>query len=114
MPGQVFTDLAVAIADGADAVTGIEVLRDRDTLFGPVLRNLVEPFRSWPGDRNLRRSDRVLAGSQLAGRPVIMRLARLTFAVLWIRIVMKALSSRCCAADFGARRFANSAQTRTR
>jgi hypothetical protein len=28
MPGQVFTDLAVAIADGADAVTGIEVLRD--------------------------------------------------------------------------------------
>ena len=27
MPGQVFADLAVAIADGADAVTGIEVLR---------------------------------------------------------------------------------------
>jgi hypothetical protein len=36
MPGQVFTDLAVAIADGADAVTGIEVLRDREALFGPV------------------------------------------------------------------------------
>jgi Transposase DDE domain group 1 len=36
MPGQVFTDLAVAIADGADAVTGIEVLRDRQALFGPV------------------------------------------------------------------------------
>lgn len=36
LPGQVFADLAVAIADGADAVTGIEVLRDRDTLFGPV------------------------------------------------------------------------------
>ena len=35
-PGQVFTDLAVAIADGADAVTGIEVLRDREALFGPV------------------------------------------------------------------------------
>ena len=35
-PGQVFADLAVAIADGADAVTGIEVLRDRKALFGPV------------------------------------------------------------------------------
>jgi hypothetical protein len=35
-PGQVFADLAVAIADGADAVTGIGVLRDRDALFGPV------------------------------------------------------------------------------
>jgi hypothetical protein len=33
-PGQVFTDLAVAIADGADAVTGIEVLRDRQELLG--------------------------------------------------------------------------------
>jgi Transposase DDE domain group 1 len=36
LPGQVFADLAVAIADGADAVTGIEVLRDRRGLFGPV------------------------------------------------------------------------------
>jgi hypothetical protein len=36
MPGQVFADLAVAIADGVDAVTGIEVLRDREALFGPV------------------------------------------------------------------------------
>ena len=36
MPGQVFADLAVAIADGADAVTGIEVLRDREALFGAV------------------------------------------------------------------------------
>ncbi|HEY5985162.1 MAG TPA: IS1380 family transposase, partial [Streptosporangiaceae bacterium] len=33
MPGQVFADLAVAIADGADAVTGIGVLRDREGLF---------------------------------------------------------------------------------
>jgi hypothetical protein len=32
----VFADLAVAIADGADAVTGIEVLLDRESLFGPV------------------------------------------------------------------------------
>ena len=36
LPGQVFADLAVAIADGADAVSGIEVLRDREALFGPV------------------------------------------------------------------------------
>jgi hypothetical protein len=36
LPGQVFADLAVAIADGADAVTGIEVLRDRESLFGLV------------------------------------------------------------------------------
>jgi Transposase DDE domain group 1 len=36
LPGQVFADLAVAIADGADAVTGIGVLRDREALFGPV------------------------------------------------------------------------------
>ncbi len=36
MPGQVFVDMAVAIADGADAVSGIAVLRDRECLFGPV------------------------------------------------------------------------------
>lgn len=36
LPGQVSADLAVAIADGADAVTGIAVLGDRDALFGPV------------------------------------------------------------------------------
>src|SRR5690625_2623203 len=35
-PGRVFTDLACAIADGADAVTGIEVLGDREDFFGPV------------------------------------------------------------------------------
>jgi hypothetical protein len=35
-PGRVFTDLAVAIADGADAVSGIAVLGDREELFGPV------------------------------------------------------------------------------
>jgi len=35
-PGRVFTDLAVAVADGADAISGIAVLRDRDDLFGPV------------------------------------------------------------------------------
>ncbi|MGH2618004.1 MAG: transposase, partial [Thermomicrobiales bacterium] len=35
-PGQVFADLAVAIADGADAIAGLSVLRDRQELFGPV------------------------------------------------------------------------------
>ena len=35
-PGRVFTDLAVAIADGVDAVSGIAVLADRQDLFGPV------------------------------------------------------------------------------
>ena len=35
-PGRVFTDLAVAVADGADAITGISVLGDREELFGPV------------------------------------------------------------------------------
>ncbi|MFT4288963.1 IS1380 family transposase [Nocardioides sp.] len=35
-PGRVFTDLAVAVADGADAVTGIRVLGDREGLHGPV------------------------------------------------------------------------------
>jgi hypothetical protein len=36
MPGQVFCDLAVAVADGADAVSGIGVLGDRPELFGLV------------------------------------------------------------------------------
>lgn len=35
-PGRVFIDLACAIADGADAVTGIEKLGDREDFFGPV------------------------------------------------------------------------------
>lgn len=38
-PGQVFADLAVAVADGADAISGISgisVLGDREDLFGPV------------------------------------------------------------------------------
>ncbi|MGE5285627.1 MAG: IS1380 family transposase [Micromonosporaceae bacterium] len=35
-PGRVFCDVAVAIADGADAVSGIAVLGDREELFGPV------------------------------------------------------------------------------
>ena len=35
-PGRVFSDLAVAVADGADAISGIGVLGDREDLFGPV------------------------------------------------------------------------------
>jgi len=35
-PGRVFTDLAVAVADGADAINGISVLGDREDLHGPV------------------------------------------------------------------------------
>lgn len=35
-PGQVFTDLAIAVADGADAISGISVLGDREDLHGPV------------------------------------------------------------------------------
>ena len=35
-PGRVFTDLAVAVADGADAISGIAVLVDRPDLFGLV------------------------------------------------------------------------------
>ena len=34
-PGRVITDLAVAAADGADAISGIGVLTDREELFGP-------------------------------------------------------------------------------
>lgn len=35
-PGRVFTDLAVAVADGADAISGIAVLGEREDLHGPV------------------------------------------------------------------------------
>lgn len=35
-PGRVFTDLAVAVADGADAISGIAVLGDREDLHGSV------------------------------------------------------------------------------
>lgn len=34
--GRVFAGLAVAVADGADAISGIAVLTDRQDLFGPV------------------------------------------------------------------------------
>ena len=35
-PGRVFTDLAVAVADGADCVSGIGSLIDQQALHGPV------------------------------------------------------------------------------
>ena len=35
-PGKVLTDLAVAIADGADSISDLKVLRDQPALFGPV------------------------------------------------------------------------------
>ena len=35
-PGRVLSDLAVVVADGADAITGIAVLGDRQGVFGPV------------------------------------------------------------------------------
>ena len=35
-PGRVFADLAAAVADGADAISGIAALGDRDDLHGPV------------------------------------------------------------------------------
>jgi hypothetical protein len=34
--GRVFTDLAAAVADGVDAISGIAVLGDREELHGPV------------------------------------------------------------------------------
>src|SRR6266516_5653693 len=67
-PGQVFADLAVAIADGVDAVTGIEVLRDREALFGPV----ASMPTAW---RLLDRIDEVHLGRVRAARAVARRRA---------------------------------------
>jgi Transposase DDE domain group 1 len=35
-PGCVFTDLAVMLADGGEAISDLAVLRDQPTVFGPV------------------------------------------------------------------------------
>jgi hypothetical protein len=35
-PGRVLADLSVAIADGADSISDLRVLRDQPRLFGPV------------------------------------------------------------------------------
>src|ERR1700733_1266515 len=51
---------------------------------------------------------------QGGGLPVTWRLARLTFAVFWISVLMNVSSSVRCAAPLGAFRFVNSAQTSTR
>lgn len=45
MPDQVFADLAAAIADGADAVTGIEVLRGPERA-SPVPAATIDTFRT--------------------------------------------------------------------
>jgi hypothetical protein len=63
-------DLAVAIADGADAVTGIEVLRDREALIGPVASMpgvaAAGPGRPGPSAQGAGSPfDRVLDGNRL-------------------------------------------------
>ena len=64
-PQQVFADPAVAIADGADAVTGIEVLRDRKALFGAVASMPPRHGGCWTGSMS-----RTWSGcGQRGGRP---------------------------------------------
>lgn len=51
-PGRVFTDLAVAVADGADAISGTGVLGDRAEVFGavasgPTAWRLLERLPAW-------------------------------------------------------------------
>ena len=62
-PGRIFTDLAVAVADGADAVSGIGVLGDRMELFGAV----ASMPTAW---RLLERLDAVHAPAVAAARAV--------------------------------------------
>jgi hypothetical protein len=70
-PGRVFTDLAVAIADGADAVSGIAVLGDREELFGPVA-SLPTTWRVLDrvDEPHLRRVRAARARGRWRGRPV--------------------------------------------
>jgi hypothetical protein len=51
-PQRVFAGPAVAIADGADAVTGIDVLRDRKALFGAVASMPPRHGGCWTGSMN--------------------------------------------------------------
>jgi hypothetical protein len=81
-PGQVFCDLAAAIADGADAVSGIAVLGDRPELFGPV----ASMPTAW------RVLDRVDAG-RLAGVQAARAAAR---AAAWAAGAGPDLSSELC------------------
>ena len=68
-PGRVFTDLAVAVADGADAVSGIGILGDRDELFGSV----ASMSTVW---RLLERLDPAHAPAVAAARAVARAVAR--------------------------------------
>jgi hypothetical protein len=44
-PGRVLVDLAVAIADGAEAISDIAVLADQSALFGPVASDSTRRLR---------------------------------------------------------------------
>ena len=53
-PGVVLTHLAVAIADGADCLSQLRVLRDQEALFGPVASDstafrVIDRIASEPG-----------------------------------------------------------------
>jgi Transposase DDE domain group 1 len=81
-PGRVFCDLATAIADGADAVSGIAVLADREELFGPVasmptawrVLNRIDEDRL-PAVRGARASARERAWAAGAGPDLATELA---------------------------------------
>lgn len=64
-PGRVFTDLAVAVADGADAVSGIAALVDRQELFGPVA-SMPTTWRVLDRVRDREHLDRVRAARAVA------------------------------------------------
>jgi hypothetical protein len=63
-PRQVFAGPAVAIADGAGAVTGIEVLRDREALFGAAASVPPPHGGCWTGSMS-----RTWSGCGQRGRP---------------------------------------------
>jgi hypothetical protein len=48
-PGRVLVDLAVAIADGAEAISDIAVLADQPALFGPVASDSLLAATGRPG-----------------------------------------------------------------
>ena len=48
-PGWVLVDLAVAIADGAEAISDIAVLADQPALFGPVASDSLLAATGRPG-----------------------------------------------------------------
>jgi hypothetical protein len=70
-PRQVFADPAVAIAEGADAVTGIEVLRGREALFAAVASMPRRHGGCWTGSMRRTwsgvRAAQAAAGIGLAG-----------------------------------------------